>query len=582
MKNMLTTPAVRVVCRNAREFPPFLRIRSAVHGASIPAGLPRRAVAGVLILAVNALLAGCAGGGAPHPPGTGTAVAPVAPVARAEASPSQTYAVRIPPGQVDAAVARLDALAAELMRRSNIPGMAVAVVHDGRVVYAKGFGVRRVGSPEPVDADTVFQLASLSKPIAATVVAAAVGRGGVAWDTPVASRLPGFRLSDDWVTQHVTIGDFFAHRSGLGNHAGDQLEDLGYDRRQVLQRLRYAPLQPFRITYTYTNFGITAGAEAAAAGTGFDWESLSERTLYQPLGMHSTSSRFSDFMQRSDRASPHVLLDGRYQPLHQRQPDAQTAAGGVSSSVDDLARWMTMVLQDGSFEGRQVIEAQALLPAISARIVSAPSDTPAARAGFYGYGFNVGTTPSGRVRLSHSGAFLLGAGTAVSMIPAAGVGIVTLTNAAPVGAAEALNATFEDLVESGAPKRDWYAAYSQRMAGLYAPEGSLVGQSPPDRPRPALADEAYVGDYDNSYYGRAVVQASGGALVLKMGPQRAKTFALRHWDGNTFVFDLAGENAATGSLSRVDFEPDASGESTRLRIEYFAEDLAHGLFQRSR
>ncbi len=521
------------------------------------------------LLAVGLMLAGCA-----------SRPAPIALGPAATGSPAQGVAVPIPPGQIDAAVAQLDALAADILRRSNIPGMAVAVVKDGKTVYAKGFGVRRIGAPEPVDADTVFQLASMSKPIGATVIAGLVGRGTVAWDTPVAPLLPGFRLADGWVTQHLTIGDLYAHRSGLADHAGDRLEDLGYDRGEVLRRLRHAPLTGFRLHYAYTNFGITAGAEAASKAAGEDWATLSERTLYQPLGMRATSSRFADFMQRTDRATPHVLRGGRYVAESQRQPDAQSAAGGVSSSVNDVARWMALVLQNGSVDGKQLVAADALLPAISPQIVSSPPADPTSRAGFYGYGFNVGTSASGRVKLSHSGAFLLGAGTSVSMIPAAGVAIVTLTNAAPVGAAEAVNASFDDLVEFGRVTRDWYAAYNGRMQAFYKPEGSLAGQPAPARPVTALADRAYVGRYANAFYGDAIVEAGSGGLVLRMGPDAKTSVALRHWSGNGFVFDLQGENAPPGSISKIDFVPAGPGAAGSLQIEFFSEDAAHGVFTR--
>lgn len=526
-----------------------------------------------LLLACTLGLAACAGDGghvARPPVGGGDGSLP----------PSQTPALPIPAGQIDAAVTRLDAVIEDIMRRSNVPGMAVAVVKDGHTVYAKGFGVRRAGAAQRVDADTVFQLASMSKPIGATVVAGLVSQGRVTWDTPVVTPLPWFALSDDWITKHVTIGDLYAHRSGLGDHAGDQLEELGYDRKQVLERLRYLPLKPFRISYAYTNLGLTAGAEAAGTAAGLDWATLSERTLYQPLGMSATSSRFADYMQRANRASPHVKRDGRYQALYQRQPDAQSPAGGVSSSANDVAHWMSMVMQSGTYEGRALIQPEALLPAISAQSVSSPATSAAARAGFYGYGFNVGTTPAGRVKLSHSGAFLLGAGTAFTIIPQAGVAIVTLTNAAPVGAAEAVNASFEDLVEFGRITRDWYPGYQALMAGYYAPEGALAGKAPPARPAAPLGSQAYIGTYANDYYGNAVVEASGSGLRLRMGPGGATIYPLRHWDGNRFVFDLSGENAEPGSISRIDFKPGATGVSDSLQIEYFAQDLAHGVFKR--
>ena len=269
--------------------------------------------------------------------------------------PPQISAVAIPDGQIDRAVAGLDAIADEIMRRSGIPGLAIAVVKGGQTVYAKGFGVRKVGDAAPVDADTVFQIASLSKSLAGSVVAHEVGAGVVAWDTPVVTHLPWFALNDPWVTQHVTIADLFSHRSGLPDHAGDNLEDFGFDRRAVLERLRLLPLDSFRNHYAYTNFGLTAAAESVAAAAGKSWEDLAETVLYRPLGMSSTSSRFADFEKRPDRAFGHVKVGDAYQPKYQRQPDAQSPAGGVSSSVNDLARWMTMVLAKGEYGGQRII-----------------------------------------------------------------------------------------------------------------------------------------------------------------------------------------------------------------------------------
>ena len=188
-----------------------------------------------------------------------------------------------------------------------------------------------------------------------------------------------------------------------------------------------------------------------AAGAGEKWADLSDEVLYRPLGMASTSSRFADYAARSDRAVGHIHVDGRYEPAAGntvRDADAQSPAGGVSSSVNDMARWMTMLLGDGSFGGHQIVDPKALLPALTPQITSDRASDPAMRSGFYGYGFNVGTNAAGRVQLSHSGAFELGAGSNFLMIPAADVAIVALTNATPSGVAEALTAQFADLVQS--------------------------------------------------------------------------------------------------------------------------------------
>jgi CubicO group peptidase (beta-lactamase class C family) len=484
--------------------------------------------------------------------------------------PSETAGVPVPPGQIDHAIMQLDGLAEKLLRRAGIPGMAVAVVRNGKTVYAKGFGVRQIGHAAAVDRDTVFQLASLSKSISATVVAHQIGRGGIAWNTPIIKHLPWFALSDEWVTQHVTIGDMFAHRSGLRDHAGDDLEDLGYDRREALERLKWLPLASFRDHYAYTNFGLTAAAEAVAVAAGTDWATLSDAALYQPLGMSSTSSRFADFQSRPNRATGHIRVGERWEAKYQRRPDAQSPAGGVSASVDDMAKWMAMVLQGGQHDGEVLIAPEALLPAMTAQVISDHGAAVTARPGLYGYGFGVGTQPTGRVTISHSGAFALGAATNFVAVPSLGLGIVVLSNAFPVGAVEALSASFVDLAQFGMVTRDWFAAYSKLMVGLTAPFGALSGKAPPASPSPPADLQSYAGVYDNAYYGPAVILRSDSGLVLKIGPEGSQ-YPLRHWDGSVFAYTPSGENASDGSVSAVTFTAPSGSRASALAIEFYAE-----------
>ena len=167
------------------------------------------------------------------------------------------------------ALAELDTLADQTVIKTGVPGMAIAVVYKDQVRYLKGFGVRQTGKDEPVDADTVFQLASVSKPVASTVVAALVGDGVARWDDPIIEHDPRFQMYDSWVTREVTLRDMFTHRSGLPAFAGDLLEDMGYGREAILYRLRYQkPASSFRSEYAYTNFGLTEAAVAAARAAG--------------------------------------------------------------------------------------------------------------------------------------------------------------------------------------------------------------------------------------------------------------------------------------------------------------------------
>jgi len=503
-----------------------------------------------------------------------TGCAPAQPVSNppptlSDVPPNEVSGLDIPPGRIDDAVSKVDGLVGDLMKSSGIPGMSVAIVHGGKTLYAKGFGVKDTskgdGQDNKVGPDTVFQLASVSKSVGATVVAHEVTGNVVTWDTPVVSKLPWFALSDPYVTSHVTIADLYSHRSGLPDHAGDKLEDLGYDRRQTLERLKYLPLAPFRISYAYTNFGVTAAAEAVAAAAGKPWEDLSDEVLYRPLGMTSTSSRFADFMARPDHAVNHVKVADKWEPRLQRDPDAQTPAGGVSSSVNDMARWLTMVMANGAYNGQRIAAPEALLPAITPQVVSVPAAIPTARASFYGRGFNVSVTSSGRTEYSHSGAFASGEATNFAVLPSEDVGIVVLTNAAPYGVPETLTAQFMDLVQYGQIREDWAKLYRQVIAPLNNPDGTLVGQQPPANPAPARPLGDYLGVYANDYWGPAIVTERDGALQLAMGPKNP-TFPLTHWDGDTFTFPLTDENAPAGTISKATFA------GNTLSLEYFDSD----------
>lgn len=467
---------------------------------------------------------------------------------------------------------RLPALARQTLDKTGVPGMAVAVVYDGAVAFAEGFGVRELGKDAAVDPDTVFQLASVSKSVASTVVSAVVGDGTLSWASRMADVAPEFALRDAWPTHEVTLADLFAHRSGLPDHAGDLLEDLGFGRDDIVHRLRLLePEYSFRGGYAYTNFGLTAAAVAVAGAAGTTWEDLSAERLYRPLGMVSTSSRFADYMAAANRAIPHVKQDDRWVVTPtQREPDAQAPAGGASSTARDLAQWARLVLAQGMFDGAQLIPAAALGPTHIPQSVSQPPQDPATkRAGFYRLGWDVGYTDYGTVQWAHSGAFALGAATAVYLLPGAGFGVLALTNGDPVGAPEALCLAALDLAQRGEITRDWLALVAPYFAAMTAPQygtGTDWG-TPPPAATPALPDAAYLGTYRNDFYGDAEVARAGGGLALRIGPQPLE-FPLTHYDRDTFSWQPAGENATV--RSGLTFTMGPAGPAVSFADEYLA------------
>lgn len=480
------------------------------------------------------------------------------------------HAQDITPEKVRAALPRLEKLAEQTLKKTGVPGMAIAVVYRDEVMYLKGFGVRQVGKNEPVNADTVFQLASVSKPIASTILALLVGLGIIDWDDPIVNHDPGFQMFDPWVTRKVTFRDLLCHRSGLPDHGGDLLEDLGYDRAEVLHRLRFLkPASSFRSTFAYTNFGYTEAAVAGARAAKMSWEDLAAEKLFRPLGMNSTSARFKDYADAKNRAILHVRANGEWHAKYTRNADAQSPAGGVSSTVRDMAQWLRLQLDQGKYDGKQLISASALAETHRPQIISHIPGNPAKeQAGFYGLGWNVNYGQNGEVRLGHSGAFDMGAATNVSMLPAEKLGIVVLTNSSPIGVPETISASFFDLVQHGKIEKDWLNIIQPAFAALSQPTyGTTVDYSKPRRHKsvsPFLPLPSYTGTYDNSYFGPIEVKIMNNQLIITMGPKH-RPYGLKHWNRDTFLYQPVGEMSA--GLSAVTFRMGVDGRADSVLIE---------------
>src|SRR5437667_4752468 len=468
--------------------------------------------------------------------------------------------------QVTHAIQELEKRAQTQIQKSALPGLAIAVVFQDKTVYAKGFGVRDVNTKAPVDADTVFQLASLSKSIGSTVVAELVGEGKITWDTKLSELDSTFEMFDPWVTREITIRDMYAHRSGLPAHAGDLLEDLGFTRAEILHRLRYQhPSSSFRSHYAYTNFGMTEGAIAAAKAYNVEWENASEQKLYRPLGMSSTSSRYADFMARRNKALGHVLVDGKWTQMFKRDPDAQSPTGGVSTSANDLTKWLQLQLANGKFEGKQIVDEKALAETHHPQMLTGFNPFTQLPT-FYGLGWNVGYDQEGRLRLNHSGAFGLGTATYANLVPREQLGIVVLTNAYPLGIAEALGTTFVDIALYGKPTQDWFPLFKQVYSNPAA-IGTVLGfdySKPPASATPALKNNAYAGKYTNDYFGDISIVEKDGGLAIVEGPKN-QTSPMKHYDRDTFTYETEGENAV--GRSGITFTVGPDGKATQVIVE---------------
>jgi CubicO group peptidase (beta-lactamase class C family) len=469
------------------------------------------------------------------------------------------------------------------MRAWNVPGVSIAVVADDSVVYARGFGVREVGRPEPVDEHTLFGVMSTTKAFTSAAVAMLVDEEKLAWDDPVTLHLPGFELPDPWITRQFTVRDLLSHRSGL--ERGDFLWfGSGYDRAQLVHQLRYVDqVAGFRAAYGYSNnMYITAG-ELIAHVSGTSWDEFVDRRIFTPLGMVATNSSVVDLHDAGNVARPHEALDGTLTAIAYRSLDNEAPGGAINSSASEMARWLLLQLGEGEYAGKRLVSAEALLETRTPQTIvpfgdDARRTNPGLHFLFYAMGWTV-QDYRGEVLVQHSGG-IDGLRSRVAMLPERGVGVVILTNK---GQENLLPDVIRNRVLDawlGAESTDWSRVFlddvERQRAAADSAERALVARRVQGT-SPSLAPEGYTGTYGSRAFGEASVRLENGSLVLQVGPSIMGD--LEHWHHDTFR--ATWRNPYLG-WSLVDFDLDARGRAFRLRANNFwptyerVEDPAEG------
>ncbi|MGB0114358.1 MAG: serine hydrolase, partial [Ilumatobacteraceae bacterium] len=312
--------------------------------------------------------------------------------------------------------------------------------------------------------------------------------------------------------------------------------------------------------------------DAAAKAAGVSFEDLMDE-LFDLAGMTASSARYADFEAQPDRATIHNIVEDEWVAGPTRNPDAQGPAGGISSSLDDVATWVRLQLGAGTLDGLEIVGEEALAATHAPRIMNRPAETYDGQNGSYGLGWTVSTDHLGELRWAHSGAFSQGAHTSVTLLPGSQLGVVVLSNAMPVGSAEAITDQIIDQIVVGEQTQDWAGVWSARYSNLFVADETL--EELPLPATPALPDDAYVGSYANDYYGTFEVIADDDGLAVVQGPA-GKEFALTHWDANTFTWISDPELPEV--RSRFEFTVDPDGRATAVTIPAAAAGL--GTLQR--
>jgi Beta-lactamase class C and other penicillin binding proteins len=246
---------------------------------------------------------------------------------------------------------RLDQTVTRAMRAFDVPGVAVGIVKDGRLVFAKGYGVREYGKPERVDTDTLFQIGSNTKAFTAAALAIMVDEGKIGWDDRVIDYLPDFRLHDPYVTSEITVRDLLSHRSGLGTGAGDLMfyPETDFSRSEIIHGLRYLkPVSSFRSRYDYDNVLYIVAGEIITPVSGQNWEDFVEKRIFAPLQMGACAASYDRIKDRSNVASPHVVASGKLVPRPVENLRTIGPAGTINCNVNGMASWLRTQLSGGA------------------------------------------------------------------------------------------------------------------------------------------------------------------------------------------------------------------------------------------
>lgn len=422
----------------------------------------------------------------------------------------------------------------------NVPGLAVAIVKDGEVVLAKGYGVRELGKSGQVDEHTLFAIASNSKAFTAATLAILVDEKKLSWDDRVQAHLPWFELYDPWVSHEVRVRDLVSHRTGLGTFSGDLLwYGTSYSREEILRRARFLePTADFRAGYRYNNVMFVAAGEIVARVSGQSWDDVVKARIFEPLGMSETVTSTRALGGRDNVATPHGPTYGAPRPYPWYSWDGAAAAAGVISSASDMAKWLRLQLGRGTAGGRtlfsEAASRQMWTPHVSFTVErQAQQRFPSTHFRGYGLGWNL-SDYRGRLVVEHGGAYD-GMYSQVVLVPEEQLGLVVLTNSM-TSIGSALKYVVLDQYLGGAT-RDWSAEFlerARRREAAHAEELAKVERSRMTGTKPSLRLEDYVGTYPSDLYGAATVTLEEGGLVLRLLPNPDLVADLTHWHLDTF------------------------------------------------
>ncbi len=469
-------------------------------------------------------------------------------------------------------IKKLDAYFEQAIKDWNIPGMGVAIVKDGEVILAKGYGVKDVATGEAVDENTLFAIASNSKAFTSAALATLVDEGLIAWDDKVRDYLPYFELYDSYVSNEMTIADLLCHRSGLATFSGDLIwYGSSHSREEVIRRAKYLePVAGFRESYGYQNIMFLAAGEIIPVVTGKSWEEYIQEKFLNPLSMNNTLTSVTQFTKETNLALPHNEENGKNHTIDWVNWDNIAPAGAILSSVSDLTKWMNLQLNMGMLDTTAIWserQANEMWSVHTPQNLSSWSRSTFPSKTFSGYGlgwelFNY----QGRKIVAHGGGYD-GMISKTVLIPEENMGFVFLTNNInwlPSALANQVMDEFlgcDEYVDWGAK----YLGYKQGSDARAIEEEKAAEEARIKDTKPSLPLEAYAGTYGGEMYGNCTVRIIGDQLAFQFEPTSLFRGTFRHWHYDTFQLNWSSDMMLPSGM--VQFILNPKGEVEEMLID---------------
>lgn len=478
----------------------------------------------------------------------------------------------LPPG--------LDTYIAKVLQTFEVPGMSVAIVKDGKPLLTKGYGIKKLGGNAPVDANTLFAIASNSKAFTGTALAMLVEEGKLKWDDPVVTYLPWFKTSDSYITANLTIRDLLVHQSGIPAYAGDLMlfPPSNYSRQQIIRRIRYIPfVNGFRTTYAYDNIFYLVAGEVISAVSGMEWEDFIKNRIFNKVGMTGSVSKISTFKNQSNISAAHFRLNGKIKDIpaayDQMMGDAGNPAGGILSNANDMAKWLITQLDSGRTIDKQVLFKPSTTNELWKVVRPMPiykvaESIKPTQANFYGYALGLRALNYGKYKMIIHGGKLDGFVSPVTMIPDLNLGICVLTNQESAGAYWSVIYHVLDYYMNNKPF-DWIAGYKQVLDSSLAQLS--VAQKKEMIPRDStgcasLPLEKYTGKFRDELCGDFTISKNGDQLLLQFDFSPQFIADVEHFHHDVFIARFRNKDFKADAYMSYSLNPDLSIDQIKLRL----------------